>query len=513
MFCELIKKHVVKIHLLFLTEALILLYWQTFAYWVHTGINNFDYRFIFVIPPLAFYIVWKRRSSFLSIPVKPSKLGIFVIIPAILLYIVGQTAYISVAQQASFFIMLPGIVLYFFGFPMLRMLSIPFLLLVFMAPFPDFFYPYLQQFFARSTIQVLHFFNYPALAEGFNIRLPENIVNVAEGCTGIRSFSSIFPLGLTIAFIHLKPRWKKVLMILFSGILPVISNLFRIVLLLILVSNGNEYFLRGNSHRLWGYIVYLGTLLIFFGFVSLLKRYRTVPQLHQQESIKDKKPLGPIFSAGFGSYQNLILVALILLLPALVHYRLLTQPQRPLSQSFKLFPLSLGKWTGYPLSENEWSPIIKGATDKLQYHYQDMKGNAITVFVAYLPIQTQGREVIFHANAIVPPGFQNAKKKLLTWEIKTNPASYILKTTSLEQNNNLHHEKLLYWYNNTNHYLQNKFIAKIIMAFDNLWKNQSNGSVFLLAFKSVSNNTRDHEKVLQNFLNLFMSEISKHLPA
>ena len=239
------KNYIIKIHLSLLVSALILLYWQSFAYWIHTWVNNFDYMFGFIMPLLSFYIIWKRRDLFEFTPVKPSKSGLLIIIVGILLYVGGQAAYINVAQQVSFFIIIPGIILHYFGFHMLRLLSIPLLILVFMVPFPDFFYSYLQSFFTWASVEILRVFNVPVYAEGYSIQLPNISVWVGPGCTGIRSMTAMLPIGLTIAHLYFDSRWNKVSMVIFSAILPILANIFRIVSLLIFALKENPIFVYG----------------------------------------------------------------------------------------------------------------------------------------------------------------------------------------------------------------------------------------------------------------------------
>lgn len=507
------KNYIIKIHLSLLVSALILLYWQSFAYWIHTWVNNFDYMFGFIMPLLSFYIIWKRRDLFEFVPVKPSKSGLLIIIVGILLYVGGQAAYINVAQQVSFFIIIPGIILHYFGFHMLRLLSIPLMILVFMVPLPDFCYSYLQSFFTWASVEILRVFNVPVYAEGYSIQLPNVSVWVASGCTGIRSMTAILPIGLTIAHLYFDSRWNKVSMVIFSAILPILANIFRIVSLLIFALKGNPIFTYGTPHKIHGYVVFIGSLFILFGFASFLKRFRTKPLSKQKEMITSQHPLSQFWTQGFSSYGNLILVVLMVLIPALVHARLQTQSVIPLVQSFKSFPLVLGEWKGCELVEHEWRPEIIGATDSLYRLYKDVDENEIKIFVSYLPIQTQGQELVFHANKIIPPKFVIISQHMKIWNINANSSPFKLKTTFLQLNNGIQNKTLLYWYQNTNHYLHNKYLAKAVMTWDSLLQNRSNGSVFVLMFKSPRHNSNDYEIKLQNFLNDFMYEIRKYLPS
>ena len=508
------KKPIVIINLSFLVGAINLLYWPSFSYWVNTWINDFDYRFGFAIPFLSFYIIWKRRDLFEFAPVKSSKTGLLLIIIALVVYITGQASYLKVAQQLSFFIIILGLILHYFGFHILRLFSIPLLILVFMVPFPDFIYAYLQSFYTAASVEILRVFNVPVnTADEYSIILPNVSVWVAPGCTGIRSMTAMIPIGLTIAYLHFDSWWKKVSMAIFSVILPVLGNIFRIVSLLIFAFKGNPIFVSGTPHKIHGYIVFAGALIILFGVASLLERFRTSLVSRKKQTIKIEHPLSQFWAEGFSSYRNLIIVILMILIPALVHVRLRTQAVTPIAQSFRSFPMVLGGWQGYELTEHEWRPQIVGTTDSLCRLYKDADGNEIKIFVSFMPIQKQGQELVFHANKIIPSVFTNIRQELKIWNLNVNTSPVQLKTTLAHRSNGIQHETLLYWYQNTNHYIHNKYQAKLFMALDNLLQNRSDGSVFVLLFKSPSLNKKDYEIKLQNFLDTFMFETTKYLPS
>jgi EpsI family protein len=512
MQAEIHKKFFAKIHLSFIISALILLYWHSFAYWIHTWTNNFDYRFGFIMPLLSFYVVWKRRELFQFAQVKSSNSGILIIVIGLFLYGAGQAAHIKVAQQASFFIVIPGIILYYFGFKILRLLSPPLVILLFMAPIPDFFHSYLQEFFTWASVDILRLFNAPVYAEGYCIQLPTVAVRVASGCTGIRFLTGLFPIGLAISYLHFNSRRKKVFMVLFSAILPMLANLFRIVTLLIFALMGNDIFVSGAPHKIQGYIVFVGALFILFGFASFLNRFGTEP-IPEQNKIVNENPLSQFWNQGFSSYRNFILIVFALLIPALIHARLQIQSITPLGQSFRSFPMILGEWRGCELSKNEWRPKVIGATDNLNRLYKDADGNEIKVFVSYLPFQKQGQELVFHANKIIPPEFVNISESIKSWTINANPHAFELKTAFLPLNRGTRQEMLLYWYRNAGRYSQSKYQAKISMILDSLLHKKSHGSVFVLKVKCSSHKAKVWHNNIQRFLNNFMPEISKYLPS
>jgi EpsI family protein len=507
------ESHFVKIQLWLLLLAFILLYWESFAYWVHTWLTDFNYHSGFILPLLSFYIVWRRRALLGVTPVEPSKTGLLLIIVGLLFYVGGQVAYTKTAQQLSFFIILPGFVLYYFGWRVLRQLAIPLAILVFMAPYAEFFYFHIQVFVARICVTILLFLGAPVHLEAISIHLPNVSVQIVAGCSGIRFMTAILPLGLTIACVSLEPLWKKVSLAVFSAVLPVLANIFRVVSILIFALKGMEVFVYGIPHIIYGYLVFLGALFTLFSVAILLMRLRVEPSPPAKEMPESQNGLSHSWKKGFSSHRNLVLIAVMLLIPLLVHARLTTQRAEPLLQTFKSFPFVLGQWKGREIGVHEWHPEIIGATDNLRRLYRDREGNVIKVFVSYLPTQTQGRELVFHANKIIPPGFRIVSDNIKTWNINPNAFPYNLKARSSQITNGIKDETLLRWYQNTSHFHCNKFMAKALMAMDSLVQNRSYGAFFVLRVKASFRNADYQDIKVQNFLNHFMDELPAYIPS
>ncbi len=500
------------IHFLLLLGGVFLLYWSSFVFWVNTWITNFECHSGFIMPMLAGYIVWVRWDQFQIASIQPSKWGLPVIFTGVLLYVGGQLAYISIAQQFSFFILISGIILYYFGFSVLELSAIPIIILLFMMPLPDFIYPYLQSFYTWATGVTLRFFNFAVFTEGYSIQGPNVSVWVAPGCTGVRSLMAIFPIGLALAHLQFNSGRKKLYMILFSAVLPILSNLFRLVTLLILALMGYPIFISGTPHKIQGYVVFIGSLFLLYGFAGLLERHSFKPFSFKKKIQSGSRVSEQTWSTGFLSCKKFLVVGFLLLLPFMANVRLLSQASVPPLQKLHSFPLQLGDWRGMEIASNEWQPEIIGATDTLARFYRDADGDEIKIFLSYLPIQKQGQELVFHANRIIPPEFMVARRQVKTWYLDTDLPLH-LKTNVLISNVSIHQEILLYWYQNTNHYLHNRYQAKISMIFDSFWQNQSNGVVFVLKFKSSSSGLENDQSKLEDFLSTFMEEIGGYLPS
>jgi EpsI family protein len=503
----------IKAHLSLLIGTLTLLYWEAFGHWIHIWRTVFSYSYGFIIPLLSFYMIWARRDILQHGSPKPSKSGLLVVIAAVCVYVIGQAGHVIVAKQLSFIIIIPGIVLYYFGFDILRRLAVPLLILIFMLPYGEFLEPYLQLLFAVCSAKILLFFDAPILLEGYYIHLPNLVVEVDNSCSGIRSLTALLPIGFAMSYVHFDSWWKKILVVSFSAMASILANFFRILSILIFALAGNESFVRGTPHRIHGYIFFLVALCMFFGCAVVLKRLWFRHSLEKEREQSNQIPLDQNWLKGFSAYGNVILIVLVVLIPVLVHARLTLQHDTPLAKSFKSFPYVLGKWHGSEIGKNEWYAGVVGASDNLRRVYDDGKGNKIKIFVSYLPRQFQGNELVYYANPIFPTRYRIIGQDPKEWNLNLNPIKLKLLTSRFKLIGPSHHEMLHFWFLNTDHYAHSKYMAKFYMTMDSLVKNLSYGALFVVISESSSFNDDGHVDFLENFLGKFMCEMSRYLPS
>jgi EpsI family protein len=272
---------------------------------------------------------------------------------------------------------------------------------------------------------------------------------------------------------------------------------------------GHPILVSGTPHKIQGYVFFIGALFLLFGFASFLERHKFKPFFLRRKVQTDFSASEHVWFTGLLSYRKFIVVTFLLLLPLIANARLSFQTPMPLLQKFSSFPSQLGDWQGMEIASNEWRPKVVGATSTLARGYSDSDGNEVKIFLAYLPIQMQGHELVFHANRIIPVEFIAAKRQVKNWQL----GNLHLKTNVLISNESIHQKILIYWYKNTNHYCYNRYLAKISMIVDSFWLNQSNGTVFVMKFTNGSNGSEYNQSRVEDFLGVFLKELVEYLPS
>src|SRR5215469_11008496 len=93
-----------------------------------------------LIPPLTLYIVYLRRGITLAIPAARDPRGLWLTALGCLIFLAGRLSAEFFLARISFVIVLAGLVWTFWGFPRLKTLAFPFVLLGTMVPLPALVY-------------------------------------------------------------------------------------------------------------------------------------------------------------------------------------------------------------------------------------------------------------------------------------------------------------------------------------------------------------------------------------
>ena len=158
-------------------------------------------------------------------------------------------------QRSAFVGSVWGAVLFLGGWPYVRMLALPLLMLPLMVPIPAVIYNQITfplQLFASSVAEnVLSLIGIPVLRDGNVLELAEQKLSVVEACSGIRSLLSLTFLSLVYGYFSEEKLWIRWAIFLASIPIAVAANAFRVSATGIL-SEYNPDLAKGFFHTLEG---------------------------------------------------------------------------------------------------------------------------------------------------------------------------------------------------------------------------------------------------------------------
>jgi exosortase len=257
-----------------LAALIAFLYARIFASLVVDWAKDPNYSHGFVILPICAWIVWKRREHLADEPVKPSWLGLVIIVVALGMLLLGMLGAELFLSRTSLIFLLAGLIIQFRGWPFFKVLLFPWAVLFLAVPLPAIIFNQIAlplQFQAsRLASAMLGLVGVPVLREGNVILLPSLSLDVVEACSGIRSLMSLITLAAFYGY-FMEPRiLRRVLLVLAAFPIAVVANGLRIMGSGILGEYGSRDKAEGFFHMFSGLLIFVVSLCLLVAFDAVV---------------------------------------------------------------------------------------------------------------------------------------------------------------------------------------------------------------------------------------------------
>jgi exosortase D (VPLPA-CTERM-specific) len=449
-----------------------------------------NYSHGLLVPFVIGYIVWLEFPLLKKNLTKSNIwLGLAAIISAILMLLAGTLGAELFVQRISLIVMLAGIVVYFYGIKLLRLLVVPFLLLLLAIPIPQiifnkFAFP-LQIWASQLAIFGIRIFGVPSVREGNVIELlPRGAVEVArlevvEACSGIRSLMTLMTLALVLWYFTKADRkfeWSRAGILMFSAIpIAIITNSARVTSTAILTYNYGKQTAE-TWHDISGWLVYLVALILLWAVNVVCKKIQSPEsQINSPEfesnsnsEVSDYKPLS--------QQTKLIGIVLTILFSAFFINWFETRGEfLPERKPLKELPLTLGEWKqkGGDIRFSEETESVLRTSDYVMREYSLPNGRYANLYVGYYTSQRTGATYHSPLNCLPGSGWEMKQPELI--EIKNSEKSF-LANRYIIQNGNYKHV-LVYWYQGRGKINASEYIDKIDTVLDGIMRNRSDGAM------------------------------------
>ncbi len=283
----------------------------------HDWWNDENYSHGLLIPFIIGYIIWSQREKLSRVATQSSVLlgGAAVVFGLFALWagVAGAELY---TQRLSLMVLLAGIVVYFWGFTLLRFLLVPFTLLFLALPIPAIVFNKiafpLQLFASRCAVWSMSMLGIPVLRQGNIIELkPLNSIDtkkleVVEACSGIRSLMTLMTLAVVFAyFSHTPPEdnqgpktrfgflrsywfWRSTIIVASAVPIAILTNAFRVSGTGVLAHYYGTEVADGFFHSFSGWAIYIVAFILLFGIGMILDRFK--PASAEGEKAERKSP-------------------------------------------------------------------------------------------------------------------------------------------------------------------------------------------------------------------------------
>ncbi len=292
--------------------ALVLVYFTVLLKLGGDWWNDENYSHGLLIPFIIAYVLWHERERFVGAQTSPSEFwggtGVALSLLALWAGVAGAELFV---QRISLVLMVTSVVIYFWGFRLLRLIAVPLSLLILSIPIPQIVFNRiafpLQLFASRCAVGAMSFFNIPVLRQGNIIELmplgssePKRLA-VVEACSGIRSLMTLVTLAVVYAYFTKTKMaqtsvcdsadrsetevcatghwlksftfWRSLILVLAAVPIAILTNALRVSGTGVLAHYYGPRVADGFFHTFSGWVIYIAAAVLLFATGWILDRF------------------------------------------------------------------------------------------------------------------------------------------------------------------------------------------------------------------------------------------------
>lgn len=367
-------------------------YFATGAAMVEIWNRSETFAHAWVVPPIAAWLVWRRRAELASVTPRPAPLWLLTLVPLGLLWLVGDIAAANAATQFALLGMAVALVPTLFGTEAAGRIAFPLGFLFFAVPFGDFLTPWLMERTADFTVVALRATGIPVFREALQFIIPSGSWSVVQACSGIRYLMASVMVGTLFAYLNYRTNSKRWAFVGVAILTPLVANWLRAYMIVMLGHLSGNKLAVGVDHIIYGWV--------FFGVIML-----AMFMIGARWSDPDPEPVlasphGAALAASPNRFAMSLIAALALVaLPS----GLRAQAERAGAHGMPSLtaPALAGEaWAAEPLTD--WSPHFHNSAASLHGRFTPAAGGQpVGVFIGYYRDQSHGRQLVTSVNDVI----------------------------------------------------------------------------------------------------------------
>jgi exosortase len=250
-------------------------YWPTLAELYEYWQNNQDYSVGQLVPLVALYLLWSKRNELRVADVRASAAGWLLLAASQAARFMGLYWAYASGERLSFILAISGVVLLLGGWTIFRRTIWIQAFLLLMMPLPTRVHYAIALPLQNWATSLGHFglelLGYYVVREGNVLTVNETSqVMVAEACSGLRMLTAFVFTAAVLCFLIRRPAWKRVVLLLSSVPVAVISNGLRVLGTSLFVHYSESEALEKSVHDLAGLLMMPLAVLLLVAELKLL---------------------------------------------------------------------------------------------------------------------------------------------------------------------------------------------------------------------------------------------------
>lgn len=474
-----------------------------------------DYNYCYLVPAVIIYIIWEKRSELKYLPNNLSVAGFVFFIPALALYWLGELGgeYLTICLSAWLVVM--ALSWMHMGWEKVKVIAFPLLMIPTMFPLPSFLHNRislkLKLLSSQLGVEIMQMLGMSAYREGNVIDLGFTQLQVVDACSGLRYLFPVIVIGLILAWFFRAPFWKRVLLVLSTIPLIVITNSIRIASTGILYEPFGPKVAEGFFHDFSGWLIFMVTLIILLLEMWLLGKLPG--KIKEPDSSLNDTAVGNValsVNAGRWHVAMLLIVSILMGVTLAVSQGVEFREKIPATKSLSGFPLQIASWSGRRQAMEQIYIDALDFSDYFIIDYRNRNGQEINFYTAYYESQRKGESIHSPTSCLSGSGwvFKDAGEQRLDiagyGRITVNRA-FMLKGD--------YRQLAYYWFPQRGRNLTNAYQLKIYVFWDALTKQRTDGAlVRLITVVGEYEDIKVADKRLQLFMSKALPLLDHYIP-
>lgn len=249
---------------------------HTLFHWLWNNWQDATWQHGMLAFPMAAFLVMRQAPRLEALPTRPSMLGLLLTLFSLALYWAGYRGSFFLVGFASIQLLLAGMVLWVWGWPMFRAVSFAWFIAGFAWPYiflEDSFAFQLRRFMVAGSSWLLNHIGLATVQDGTRLLSAPTggrtagqwfDLNVDVPCSGLRSLFALMMVSALYGYFRQRSFGRRLLIFALSVPLALLANMVRILVLIgatilfgseFAIGKGESY--TSNFHLITGIVVFL----------------------------------------------------------------------------------------------------------------------------------------------------------------------------------------------------------------------------------------------------------------
>ncbi|MGH8310128.1 MAG: exosortase A, partial [Steroidobacteraceae bacterium] len=220
------------------------------------------YNHCFLVFPIGFYLLWRRRRTLAIVAIEPSWLGLALVCGLAVAWYLGRVIALQALEHVAAIMAIPAIVLAVMGGRFFRAALLPMVFLLLAIPVGEFLIPVLMEVTADIARSLLGIVGIPAYRQGQFISLPGGDFEVADVCSGLKYLLASLPLALLFASWAYRGTLARLMFVAVTAVVFIVGNGVRAFIVMIVASASELEYFAGRDHVIFGNVFFVALLVL-----------------------------------------------------------------------------------------------------------------------------------------------------------------------------------------------------------------------------------------------------------